>query len=166
LRELSKMSGVAADTINQIELGHRKARPSTLRKVARALDVSVEDFYMEPSLPNAEAPPVEDIPNSVAELLERRGARTRHLTDERLKDRFDELSYEDAFQVAQELRTEVETISPDLRRFVERLSHNTKAMSLFSEVAKQFWIARLSLAVNEQAMQELDEAEVTLVGSS
>jgi transcriptional regulator with XRE-family HTH domain len=56
LRELSKMSGVAADTINQIELGHRKARPSTLRKLARALEIEVENFYAEPALPKARAP--------------------------------------------------------------------------------------------------------------
>ena len=56
LRELSEMSGVAADTINQIELGHRKARPSTLRKLARALEIDVQEFYAEPALPKAEAP--------------------------------------------------------------------------------------------------------------
>jgi transcriptional regulator with XRE-family HTH domain len=50
LRELAEMSGVAADTINQIELGHRKPRPSTLRKLARALEVDVEEFYAEPTL--------------------------------------------------------------------------------------------------------------------
>jgi transcriptional regulator with XRE-family HTH domain len=44
LRELAEVSGVAADTINQIELGHRKPRPSTLRKLARALEVSVEEL--------------------------------------------------------------------------------------------------------------------------
>jgi transcriptional regulator with XRE-family HTH domain len=56
LRELAQMSGVAADTINQIELGHRKARPSTLRKLARALEIDVQAFYAEPALPKAEAP--------------------------------------------------------------------------------------------------------------
>ncbi len=56
LRELGEMSGVAADTINQIELGHRKARPSTLRKLARALEIDVQEFYAEPALPKAEAP--------------------------------------------------------------------------------------------------------------
>jgi transcriptional regulator with XRE-family HTH domain len=56
LRELSEMSGVAADTINQIELGHRKPRPSTLRKLARALEVDVEEFYREPALPLGDAP--------------------------------------------------------------------------------------------------------------
>lgn len=58
LRELAEMSGVAADTINQIELGHRKPRPSTLRKLARALEVDVEEFYAQPALAGkAEAPP-------------------------------------------------------------------------------------------------------------
>jgi transcriptional regulator with XRE-family HTH domain len=56
LRELSDMSGVAADTINQIELGHRKPRPSTLRKLARAFGIDVEEFYAEPALPKAKAP--------------------------------------------------------------------------------------------------------------
>jgi transcriptional regulator with XRE-family HTH domain len=56
LRELGAMSGVAADTINQIELGHRKARPSTLRKLARSLEIDVQEFYVEPALPKDEAP--------------------------------------------------------------------------------------------------------------
>jgi transcriptional regulator with XRE-family HTH domain len=37
LRQLAKISGVDANTINQIELGHRKPRPSTTRKRARCL---------------------------------------------------------------------------------------------------------------------------------
>ncbi len=58
LRELSEMGGVAADTINQIELGHRKARPSTLRKLAKALDVDVRELFEEPALSGkVEAPP-------------------------------------------------------------------------------------------------------------
>jgi len=56
LRELSDMSGIAADTINQIELGHRKARPSTLRKLAKALNVEVSEFFREPAVPLAKAP--------------------------------------------------------------------------------------------------------------
>jgi transcriptional regulator with XRE-family HTH domain len=50
LRELSGMSGVSPDTINQIELGHRRPRPSTLRKLARALDIDIADFFREPAL--------------------------------------------------------------------------------------------------------------------
>lgn len=59
LRELSKTSGVSPDTINQIELGHRKARPSTLRKLAKALDVDISDFFEPEEMdahPKAPAP--------------------------------------------------------------------------------------------------------------
>jgi transcriptional regulator with XRE-family HTH domain len=38
------MSGVDANTINQIELGRSKPRPSTVRKLARALGVSAEEL--------------------------------------------------------------------------------------------------------------------------
>jgi transcriptional regulator with XRE-family HTH domain len=63
LRELAEMSGVAADTINQIELGHRKPRPSTLRKLARALEVDIDQFYAEPALAGkAEAPETGRLP--------------------------------------------------------------------------------------------------------
>ena len=68
LRELGAMSGVAADTINQIELGHRKARPSTLRKLARSLEIDVQEFYAEPALPKAETP--REAGHSVAQRLE------------------------------------------------------------------------------------------------
>jgi transcriptional regulator with XRE-family HTH domain len=44
LRQLAQTSGVDANTINQIELGNRKARPSTIRKLASALGVSVEEL--------------------------------------------------------------------------------------------------------------------------
>ncbi len=55
LRELSAMSGVATDTINQIELGHRMPRPSTLRKLAKALGVEPQELRGagEPSAPKA-----------------------------------------------------------------------------------------------------------------
>jgi transcriptional regulator with XRE-family HTH domain len=68
LRELGAMSGVAADTINQIELGHRKARPSTLRKLARSLEIDVQEFYAEPALPKDEAP--KEAGHSMAQRLE------------------------------------------------------------------------------------------------
>ncbi len=39
VRELSKLSGVSEDTITKIENGHRKARPSTIRKLAKVLNI-------------------------------------------------------------------------------------------------------------------------------
>ncbi len=56
LRDLAERSGVDANTINQVELGHRKPRPSTLRKLAKALDIEVADFFKEPDLPLGGAP--------------------------------------------------------------------------------------------------------------
>jgi len=50
LRDLAGRSGVDANTINQVELGHRRPRPSTLRKLAKALDVDVREFFEEPTL--------------------------------------------------------------------------------------------------------------------
>jgi len=47
LRELEKLSGVAASTIKQIELGHRKARASTVRKLAGALGIDPEELTGE-----------------------------------------------------------------------------------------------------------------------
>jgi transcriptional regulator with XRE-family HTH domain len=56
LRDLAERSGVDANTINQVELGHRKPRPSTLRKLAKALNVEVADFFREPAVPLVEVP--------------------------------------------------------------------------------------------------------------
>jgi transcriptional regulator with XRE-family HTH domain len=56
LHDLEELSGVGADGISKIENGHRKPRPSTLRKLARALGVEVEDFFREPAVPLDEAP--------------------------------------------------------------------------------------------------------------
>jgi HTH-type transcriptional regulator, competence development regulator len=39
LRALAQRSGVAFDTINKLELGHRPARLVTIRKLAEALGV-------------------------------------------------------------------------------------------------------------------------------
>jgi len=55
-KDLADASGVGQDTISGIEKGRHEPRPSTLRKLAEALDVEVADFFREPALPKAEAP--------------------------------------------------------------------------------------------------------------
>jgi transcriptional regulator with XRE-family HTH domain len=65
VRELSALSGVSEDTITKIENGHRKARPSTVRKLAKALDVEPQELVapkdvvvsMAPAEIKSEAPP-------------------------------------------------------------------------------------------------------------
>jgi transcriptional regulator with XRE-family HTH domain len=59
--DLSAKTGVAEFTISQIEAGKRaNPRPSTLRKLAQALDVEVADLYGSPEHPLAEAPPSQE----------------------------------------------------------------------------------------------------------
>jgi transcriptional regulator with XRE-family HTH domain len=47
LRALAERSGVAFDTINKLELGHRPARLVTIRKLADALDVEPKELVKE-----------------------------------------------------------------------------------------------------------------------
>jgi transcriptional regulator with XRE-family HTH domain len=55
-KDLAEESGVGQDTISGIESGRHEPRPSTLRKLADALDVEVADFFREPAVPLADAP--------------------------------------------------------------------------------------------------------------
>jgi transcriptional regulator with XRE-family HTH domain len=55
-KDLAEESGVGQDTISGIESGRHEPRPSTLRKLADALDVEVADFFREPAVPLIEAP--------------------------------------------------------------------------------------------------------------
>ena len=55
-KDLAEESGIGQDTISGIESGRHEPRPSTLRKLADALDVEVADFFREPAVPLAEAP--------------------------------------------------------------------------------------------------------------
>ncbi len=49
LRALAQRSGVAFDTINKLELGHRPARLVTIRKLAEALEVEPKELIQERS---------------------------------------------------------------------------------------------------------------------
>ena len=55
-KDLAEESGVGQDTISGIESGRHEPRPTTLRKLADALDVEVADFFREPAIPLDEAP--------------------------------------------------------------------------------------------------------------
>src|SRR5215208_4225381 len=59
--DLAKASGVAQNTISEIELGKREARPGTLKKLADALDVSIAQLLESPSPKKAEAPPSQQL---------------------------------------------------------------------------------------------------------
>jgi transcriptional regulator with XRE-family HTH domain len=62
-KDLAGKSGVGQDTISGIEAGRHEPRPSTLRKLADALGVEVEDLFREPAAPKAPS-----VPQSLDEL--------------------------------------------------------------------------------------------------
>lgn len=72
VHELGEASGVSDDTISKIENGQRVARPSTLRKLADALDVSPQELRrpakVEEPVPLAKAP--REAGHNVAQRLE------------------------------------------------------------------------------------------------
>ncbi len=43
-RDLARLAGVAANTVLDVEKGRRRPRPSTRRKLAKALDVLPRDI--------------------------------------------------------------------------------------------------------------------------
>jgi transcriptional regulator with XRE-family HTH domain len=49
--DLARASGVAQNTISEIETGRREARPATLGKIANALGVEISDFFEEGDIP-------------------------------------------------------------------------------------------------------------------
>jgi transcriptional regulator with XRE-family HTH domain len=49
VRELAEMSGVSYDTVTKVENGHREARPSTIRQLARALGVEPRELMKRES---------------------------------------------------------------------------------------------------------------------
>lgn len=55
-KDLAKKSGIGQDSISGIESGRHEARPSTLRRLAEALGVEVEDLFRESEAPKAIAP--------------------------------------------------------------------------------------------------------------
>lgn len=74
-RELADEAGTTQYTVSEIELGHRDPHPTTLRKLAEALGVSVAEFFVEESTdPKAPAPsqPEESMAGSEVEGREGR----------------------------------------------------------------------------------------------
>jgi transcriptional regulator with XRE-family HTH domain len=46
-RDLSRMTGVAFDTISRLETGKQEAQPKTIRKLAEALSVEPKELMKE-----------------------------------------------------------------------------------------------------------------------
>jgi transcriptional regulator with XRE-family HTH domain len=149
LRDLEEASGVGADAISKIENGHRKPRPSTLRKLARALGVEVEDFYREPAVPLAEAPSeggqssaeraevIEGLAaavDSVANRTQRRLEQTKGTDGDALVALFEEtflaqMGAERILEQVDEEASQTETAIPTMRRARVKLEHAVMQLS-------------------------------------
>jgi putative transcriptional regulator len=151
--DLSKRSGVAQNTISDIETGRRNPRPSTLRKLAKALDVVVGDFYPETSGPKATAPP------SLSEWLEERcGHAYLALPKVEFEEMFDRIP-EDARE-RRELALEVNreyNVFCDFPRNVtpaERLSMRRMIRAAIPEVAVKHGIALMEGGLDRDYQEE------------
>jgi transcriptional regulator with XRE-family HTH domain len=97
VRQVAELSGVAKETISQVERGERHPYDRTLAKLAHAYDVPVEELLQEPALAGkAEAPDtgqaptptraVEESEQALARVLE--PARAEALRDQHALNRF------------------------------------------------------------------------------
>jgi len=88
-RDLAREAGTTAETISSIETNQHQPRPSTLRKLAKALSLEVRDLFYEPALPKVEAP---ETGLSLGEWLERQcGHAYLAMSKDELEDMFNAL---------------------------------------------------------------------------
>jgi transcriptional regulator with XRE-family HTH domain len=164
-KDLAVESGVGQDTISGIEKGRHEPRPSTLRKLADALDVEVADFFRELALPKAEAPGVgqaqtstktfDEFHEALARVLE--PVRTEALRDQQATNRL--LASEGITQTSIGEISEAEAEN----RFLDEFSPDERARA-FGEIALGY--ARLerdntnlqdAVARGRELLQERDE---------
>jgi transcriptional regulator with XRE-family HTH domain len=83
---LAQESGVGRSTIAALETGERGAHPSTMRALARALEVTVPDLYRDRITP----PPSQDRPEGMVESYQQ--------LRENLRDAFPGIEYDANFE--------------------------------------------------------------------
>jgi transcriptional regulator with XRE-family HTH domain len=120
LRDLAAMSGVAHDTISQIERGERQARPSTIRKLAEALRV-------EP-----------------AELLEGQGRETQPTQQSWIASRDMENAFQQAFDEGKEWFSSIYGYNEDiavarLKLLAEDPRETLQVAQLARSKAEEIW---------------------------
>jgi transcriptional regulator with XRE-family HTH domain len=107
-KDLAKKSGIGQDSISGIESGRHQARPSTLRKLADALGVEVEDLFREPETPKALAP--KSLDDLRGFLKARLGSSWLALPNDEWSDWWRGVSKEEAIERYQEILAEDELI--------------------------------------------------------
>lgn len=108
-KDLAIKSGVGQDSISAIESGRHQARPSTLRKLAEALEVEVEDFFRE-----SVAPKTPSVPESLDELRDfleaRLGSAWIALPEDEWRNWWRGVSREEATERFRQIRAESKLI--------------------------------------------------------
>jgi transcriptional regulator with XRE-family HTH domain len=152
-RGLAEEAGVSPSSVYEIEVGRRKPNPSTLRKIARALNVEVVDLLEEEERPKATVPP------SLAEWLEERcGHAYLALPKVEFEEMFDRIP-EDALE-RRELALEVNheyNVFCDFPRNVtpaERLSMRRMIRAAIPEVAVKHGIALMEGGLDREYQEE------------
>jgi transcriptional regulator with XRE-family HTH domain len=119
-RGLAEEAGVSPSSVYEIEVGRRMPHPSTLRKIARALNVEVVDLLEEEQRPKATAPP------SLREWLEERcGHAYLALPKGEFEEMFDQLPED-----APERRTRALEVNHEYKIFCKFPSNVTPAERL------------------------------------
>jgi transcriptional regulator with XRE-family HTH domain len=165
LRDVVERGGPNKDTMSLIERGVHEPRALTLARIAEAFDMSVAELRYELEARPKVVP--EDPPDSLSQLLEQLGSRTRHLTDENLGDTLADLPYGEVIRIAREVRVEIDAVAPVLTSWLDELPKYgekwRRAAGLAHAAYTRSLIARLSLAARSGetfvADDEADDAE-------
>jgi transcriptional regulator with XRE-family HTH domain len=101
-KDLAQESKTNVDTISGIETGQHEPRPSTLRKLARALGIEVRDLFEEPALLGKFEAPETGPTGTPQEWAQAHSARLHGMSDEEWDAHIREL--ESADEIQQEFR--------------------------------------------------------------
>jgi transcriptional regulator with XRE-family HTH domain len=149
--ELARRGGTTRNTLYRIEAGKTKPSSAMVAQIARGLDLDPGELF----------PKAEGVPNSLDELLERRGARTRHLASgHHLLVKLRQASLEEAKRIAEEVDAELEAIRPDLLPLLREFRDDEKAVRLMGEVKLQLWTTWRSVADKRDLIYGPAETEV------
>ena len=135
--KLAEEAGVSRDSISNYETGHREAYPSTAKKLADALGVTIADLMEEVALPKV-------VPTTP--LLE--WALTA--SDEDFDRRIETANGEEVWELLRINRLVPQQRGPQRNRTLERVS---KAVARLEELGDR-WVTREDAAQSERPGQE------------
>jgi transcriptional regulator with XRE-family HTH domain len=130
-KDLADESGVGQDTISGIESGRHEPRPSTLRKLAKALDIEVRELFEEP-VPLGKAPSKAGPPSPEPSLF-------KGLEDERRAAW--EAAVDDAHRLREGGRARLEELLAAWQASTERGELDSARRGYVNEMKKLFYEA-------------------------